>query len=187
MKNVALGAVFVGFAVAGCSAPEQPPLPEVPPPPSRRPSPPPPPPRFDDFARRDFSFPLDAESAEQILTRTEVFAWGTGPFRQVQAFNVVYDQPDTLKRFERIALSGRPAGQLYALCGLTLLDTPEAERLRAILSGRSDRLTVLDSDVVNERSVQDMVTAVSEYRLGQELRSAKKRTEAYFRGEQPER
>ena len=51
-----------------------------------------------------------------------------GPSRQVQAFNAVWDQRDAAQRFRSLVGRARWAGQLYALCALTMLEPAEAER-----------------------------------------------------------
>jgi hypothetical protein len=44
---------------------------------------------------------------------TQVFAFGgTPPKRQVQAFNVLFEQPDAVSRFQHRAAIASPAGKL---------------------------------------------------------------------------
>src|SRR6187397_2147889 len=46
---------------------------------------------------KELPSPLSAANAEQILIRTEGFAFGGMPYlRQVEAYNVIFDQPDNL-------------------------------------------------------------------------------------------
>jgi hypothetical protein len=50
---------------------------------------------------------------------------------QVQAFQVLLSQPDAITAFYDLLHRGYPAGKLYALCGIYLLDPsnyPKAER-----------------------------------------------------------
>ena len=97
--------------------------------------------------------PLPVVDAERILNETGLF--NRNAWRQIQAYNVLMDQPDRLVRFQAIARNARRAGQVYALCALWALD------------------------VLWNRSVGELVRLVEDERIWVELRSL--RDEAYLR------
>ena len=49
---------------------------------------------------------------------------------EIQAFNVVLEQPDSRDRFHRLSRESRAPGRLYALCGLLLVARGEGSALR---------------------------------------------------------
>jgi hypothetical protein len=97
---------------------------------------------------RTVRFPCRYQSAdaEQILLLTEIFQF-SGPSRQVQAYNAVFDQPDATARFRSLAARARWAGRLYALCALTILEPAEAEQLGQRLSPVDERTLAYHGDV----------------------------------------
>jgi len=103
-------------------------------------------------ARPKVPRPLPVVDAERILNETGLF--NRNAWRQIQAYNVLMDQPDRLVRFQAIARNARRAGQVYALCALWALD-------------------------VWNRSVGELVRLVEDERIWVELRSL--RDEAYLR------
>jgi hypothetical protein len=114
---------------AGDVVPTPPPAPDL----TRRPAPKLP--GSDDFAERTFTEPLSLQDAEAVLKRTRVFGFGgMPPKRQVQAFNVVFEQSDAVARFRSLGTAASAAGQLYSLAGLLLLDPAGAMLLRSALS-----------------------------------------------------
>jgi hypothetical protein len=154
--------LIVALLMAGCSKPEPSLLPESSSPP-----------RDDDCARHISIDSMTLGEAERILRCTTVFASGRMPDKaQVRAFNLLFEQPDAVERFRVLSREGQTAGRLYALAGLLLLDAGEGKRVARELSGRSDTLTVVESDVVREgQPAPEVVAAVIETRLGHELRS----------------
>jgi hypothetical protein len=64
------------------------------------------------------------------------------PKRQVQAFNVVFEQAAAVGRFRSIAEGESPAGKLYGFAALLLLDPTAAEPLRVSLSVDERRILV---------------------------------------------
>jgi hypothetical protein len=104
-------------------------------------------------ARPKVPWPLPVVDAERILNETGLF--NRNAWRQIQAYNVLMDQPDRLVRFQAIARNARRAGQVYALCALWALD------------------------VLWNRSVGELVRLVEDERIWVELRSL--RDEAYLR------
>jgi hypothetical protein len=95
---------------AGDVVPTPPPAPDL----TRRPAPKLP--GSDDFAERTFTEPLSLQDAEAVLKRTRVFGFGgMPPKRQVQAFNVVFEQSDAVARFRSLGTAASAAGQLYSL------------------------------------------------------------------------
>ena len=87
----------------------------------------------EDIGFGDFPLPLSVGSSAMILLETDFFcapaagAGGNTP-NHVLAFRTVLRQPDAAPRFRDLVRSGKLAGQLYALCGLFLLDRPAFER-----------------------------------------------------------
>jgi len=133
---------------------------------------PPPPPGASDISYRTFSLPLSAADAEQILLLTEIFQF-SGPSRQVQAYNAVFDQPDATARFRSLAARARWAGRLYALCALTILEPAEAEQLGQRLSPVDERTLAYHGDVGGERRVSELVNVVRERTLAETFRNLK--------------
>lgn len=88
----------------------------------------------------------------RMLTRTEIFEFGEmPPKRQVQAFNVVFEQPDAARRFQRIGKNAQPSGRLSAVAGLLLLDHSAAEHLLVVLSNSPERILMFDSSAGSSR------------------------------------
>jgi hypothetical protein len=142
---------------------------------------PPAPPGSDDFAERTFTEPLSLQDAEAVLIRTSVFGFGgMPPKRQVQAFNVVFAQPDAAARFRSLGTTASAAGRLYSLAGLLLLDPGAAMLLREALSENVNTILVRDSDVVYERPVREVADMVEQQALGMGFRRAQAETDAYF-------
>ena len=109
-----------------------------------------------DISDEAFPSPLPLSSAERILRETRVFdtafpKWRPG--RQVEAFNVVLEQADARARFQQLSRGSRPAGRLYALCGLLLVDRPEGDRFAHLLSFVSGDVTMRDADFIFETSI----------------------------------
>jgi hypothetical protein len=102
------------------------------------------------------------------------------PKRQVQAFNVVFAQPDAVARFRSLGTRASAAGQLYSLAGLLLLDRAAAMLLHDTLSENANAIQVRDSDVVFERQVRDVADMVEQRALGMQFRQARAETNAYF-------
>ena len=175
-----LAAVFLlPVTAAACGAGG--PVPISPPAPDFTRHPAPKPPGTDDFAERPFTEPLSLRDAEAVLRRTTVFAFGgMPPKRQVQAFNVVFEQPDAVSRFRSVGASASAAGQLYSLAGLLLLDPTGAMLLRSALSQNANTILVRDSDVVYERQVKVVADMIEKQGLGGLFRRARAEVNAYF-------
>ena len=125
--------ILVGATTSACQQGVGPPAP--PPPPDLTGRVLPKPPGSDDFAHRSFGHPLSLQDAEAVLRHTRVFeVGGMPPKRQVQAFNVVFEQADAVGRFRSIAEGESPAGTLYGFAALLLLDPTAAVPLRVSLS-----------------------------------------------------
>ena len=143
---------------------------------------PPPPPGSGDISRGNFTWPLPLASAQTILLKTEVFEFGgMPPKRQVQAFNVVFDQPDALGRFRWIARQAGPAGRLYALCALVELDPPDAQLLQLELAGVPEPIDVSDSDVGSRPPIAQVAQLAVSRRLGVEFRRSRGEVDTYYR------
>lgn len=139
------------------------------------------PPGGEDFAHRGFGYPLSVEDAEAILRQTEVFEFGgMPPKRQVQAFNVVFEQPDAIPRFQSIADEAGVAGRLYALAGLLVLDAKAADRVSASLSRGVRRILVIDSDTSYEKPVPELAAMVEQREMGMWFRRVRDETSDYF-------
>ena len=115
-------------------------------------------PGITDITSQSFATPLSVTDAERILTETEIFAYDL-PSRGVQAYNRVFDRPDSRARFERLLTHGRWAGQLYAICGLGPLN-PKAASVAARLAGVEEKIWVFVSDQVFELPVSTVVKTV---------------------------
>jgi hypothetical protein len=131
----------------------------------------------DDISSQDFPDPLPVSDAERILKETGLF--NRNAWRQVQAYNVLMDQPDGLVRFQAIARTAKRAGQVYALCALWALDAPSARALAEQLAPVTDEIAELHEDVISNRSIAELVRLVQDKRIWVELRSL--RDEAYLR------
>ena len=93
------------------------------------------------------------------------------PKRQGQAFNVLFEQPDAIARFRSVAAKAGPAGRLYTLAALRLLESAEADRIAQSLAFDGRQVLVQDSDVIlGPRSVSDLVTLVKGRQIGEEFR-----------------
>jgi hypothetical protein len=176
MKDRARSTFLVLAFIAACGQPA--PRPPGPPPQWSVPEPP----GHGDFARGSFRTPLSLEDAEQILLRTKVFEYGNmPPKRQVQAFNLLLDQPDAGRRFAAIGARGDTAGQLYALCGFLALKADAATMLASDLEARQGWTLVQDSDVIlGSKTAAEVVAIIRMRRLWDEMRRAKEETAKYF-------
>lgn len=171
--------ILLGLIALGCRGSDDLPTPPAPPDATRRLVPKPP--GSDDYAHRSFAFPLSVQNAEAILRHTQVFAFGgMPPKRQVQAFNVLFEQPDAVSRFQHLAEIASPAGRLYALAGLQLLDRPAATRLERMLAEDSKRIVVFDSDVVWEKPVRELADIVERRDMGTQFRRMRDEVEAHY-------
>jgi hypothetical protein len=171
--------ILMGAITLGCRENDSAPAPPEPPDLTRRvPSKPP---GSDDYARRSFDPPLSLQDAEAILRQTQVFEFGgMPPKRQVQAFNVVFEQPDAVSRFQLLAESASSAGKLYALAGLLLLDHSAAGRLQRTLGEESEAILVFDSDVVSEKPVSELAGLVERRDMGTWFRGVRDETNAHY-------
>jgi hypothetical protein len=140
---------------------------------------PPPQPGAFDVTNQRFSSPLSLIDAQRILLDTRIFGYGDAN-RQIQAYNLLLDQPDAKARFQSIAIYGRWAGQLYSLCALEELDAVAAEELARRLSTVRDAITVFESDVVSERPVADLVSLIKDRKLAPAFRRLKEEATKRF-------
>jgi hypothetical protein len=174
-----IAVVLIGAITLGCRQTDNsPPLP-APPDLTRRDIPKPP--GMDDYAHRRFATPLSLQDAEAILRQTQIFAFGDmPPKRQVQAFNVLLEQRDAVSRFQRLAESASPAGKLYALAGLLLLDRPAAAKVQQTLARESQVILVFDSDVALRKPVSELAAMVVRRKMGTAFRRVRDETNAYY-------
>jgi hypothetical protein len=150
----------------------------VPPPPSSVVSPP----GADDFALGAFASPLTIADAEAILLRTRTFAYGgMAPKRQVQAFNVLLDQPDASARFLSIATGGGTAGKLYAVAAFLVLNMDVPAPLAAELAAERSPLLVVSSDVAWRKTPSEVLGLIASERLWELMRRDKDETMKYFK------
>jgi hypothetical protein len=170
------GALFVlalawagGCSDAGANLP-------VPPP---RETEPPLPPFATDIVNQRFARPMPIKDAERILVETEIFELAF-PGRQLQAFNVVFDQSDALTRFATIAARARWAGQLYSVCAFSLGDPDRARELAQRLQQVREPVYVNQSDWGRERPVVEVVALIQEGNLGEVFRNQRDRLYRYF-------
>jgi hypothetical protein len=175
MRDCCIAVVLGAGLITGCSQSPGPPVPR----PSRSVTEVP---GAGDFARQSFASPLSIEDAEQILVRTRVFEFGgMPPKRQVQAFNVLLDQPDAVARFKRVSDRGELAGRLYALCAVSTLDKQVARTLAVALGQDQTRVLVIDSDVIRgSMTSEEVVFLIQQQQVGPGMRSEKEETAKYF-------
>jgi hypothetical protein len=136
-----------------------------------------------DIADGDFSSPLPPSDAEQILSATGIFdiaGEGRRLGRQVQAFNVLLDQPDAPDRFRRLGLKGGPPGQLYALCGLLLVARTEGLTFAHSLSLKPGDVAVRDGDFTFDTQTVRAIVLVFADELPRRLRERRAEVYAYF-------
>lgn len=171
--------ILIGAITLGCRENDSPPAPPAPPDLARRVTPEPP--GRDDYAFLRFASPLSLRDAEAILRQTRIFAFGgMPPKRQVQAFNVLFEQPDAVSRFQRLAEVASPAGKLYAFAGLLLLDRPAAGRLQRTLAEDSQAILVFDSDTVYKKPVGELAGIVERRDLATWFRRGRDETNAHY-------
>lgn len=152
--------------------------------PSSLPDPPPAvvesvPPGADDFALGKFGYPLSVTDAQMILTRTQVFAFGNW-WRQVQAFNVLFDHPGAATRFEALARVGAPAGKLYAFCALSLANPTAADALASQLSSDTSEIVFISSDVAFRKSSRDALIHIKAHDVCAEMRAERDRINDHY-------
>jgi hypothetical protein len=102
------------------------------------------------------------------------------PKRQVYAFNVLFEQPDALGRFRKMASLAGPAGRLYALCALQELSPHDAVTLGREVAASTDQITVGDHDVYQRQPMRDVAILVLARGLGAEFRKERIEVEEYF-------
>ncbi len=126
--------------------------------------------------------PLPAVGPSSRGGRTRLFDFGSMPEkRQTQAFNVLFDQPDALARFRRIAKLAGPAGRRYALCARQELHPSDAEALGRNLLQSADRIEVGSSDYYTEQPVREVVVLALVQRLAAQFRHSREATDVYFK------
>ncbi|MFN8579369.1 MAG: hypothetical protein U0163_00120 [Gemmatimonadaceae bacterium] len=194
--------VLLGILVSNCGADSNA-VPQPPSPPSRSAQSPsaPPPPGARDISRADFPWPLPVDAAERILLETTLFEFGAIPHqavrntapmpggrngffpgaRQIQAFNLVLDQPDALARFVTIAGRATPAGRLYALCGLQELSGRDAEAAAHQLTQSTGAILVCREDNCLMTPIREFVVDILANRMGATFRQSQSLVDAYFK------
>jgi hypothetical protein len=134
-----------------------------------------------DFAHRSFASPLSVRDAQEILIRTEVFAFGSmNPKRQVHAFNVILDQPDAEGRFRFVAERARPAGRLYAYCARVLLGIDERQMRVPDPRGGEIPLSVYAHDEIYSYTPAELLTVIRQRRLCDQMRRDREEVLEYF-------
>ena len=167
------------LVLTACSAGELPPPPA--PPDGRRPLAVPP--GAGDYAFGRFPTPLPLPDAQAILRQTEVFSFGgMPPKRQVQAFNVVMEQPDATARFQALANGASPVGRLYALAGLLMLDPTAADHLKRQLLADGRDVQVNASDTWDLQSVRQLAEMVEAREMGVAFTQARDETNEWYAG-----
>ena len=175
-----------------CGEPASP-LP-VPQPPEQQPSPTP---QFDaalgadsrcvpttgqDFAHRPYAVPLSVADAELILVCTTRFAFGAmPPKRQGQAFNVLFEQPDAIARFQSVAVQGRTGRSVVRARGLAASCGRRGGPARTRPRSRETPSACEDSDVIlGPRVASDLVPLVKSCQIGEEFRRDRDVIAAYY-------
>lgn len=174
-------AVVASSFLSGCSA-ELPPVPPTTP--AARPehrvhvTPP-------DIADGDFPSPLSVDTAETILGQTLFFDLADPqtrrPGRQIQAFNVLADQPDSRERFARLAREARPAGRLYGLCGLLLLARDAAVSTARTLSLLEADVAIREDDFTFDTSMSRAIVLILLYDVANRFRAQRAVVDAFYR------
>lgn len=168
------GFTFAMLLAGGCGSATDLPVPR---PESSAPSPP----GAGDFALGTFPSPLSVADAEAILLRTRTFAFGSmSPKRQVQAFNVLLDQPNARILFESTAARAEIAGKLYAFCAFLVLKQEVPAALASKLELERTELLVVDSDVAEFKATSEVVALIKSRRVWAQMRRAKDETAKYF-------
>lgn len=181
MRNAA-AAVFSLLLLTACAPDSTPP--PLPPPPGSIP-PPPPPPGHDDFAAREFDRPLSVADAEEILQKTKIFSYGgMSHLPHPEALVVIARHEKALEIARRLGRDAGPAGRLYALCLLKILEDRQArdhgflpphpgetERLASELIRITTPILFQQSDVSNDISVADLTVRILNRRLWNEVLS----------------
>ena len=156
------------------------------PPRAAAPSPPLPP----DYERPDYTDTLHVgqiglAQAKIILLKTNTFADASigfvgSPSRQVQAFNIVLDQPDPIPILEELSRDARLPGRLYALCGFQVLDRARFERLSRVLRASDATVRTFGGCITSANWVREIVAHLDEDRTGKRFRDARARTYELF-------
>jgi hypothetical protein len=143
-----------------------------------------------DYERPDYTDTLpvgriNLAQAKTILLKTKTFADASvgfvgSPSRQVQAFNIVLDQPDPIPILEELSRDARWAGRLYALCGFQILDRARFERLARVLRASDATVRTFGGCIMSANWVREIVTHLDEERTGRRFRDARARTYEFF-------
>ena len=159
-------------------------LPEPPKMPGQENQAPPGPPGSDDYANPSFPSPLAVSDARDILIRTNTFAVSFNAYnvfpRQLQAFNVLLDQPNAVDLFADVANRSGRAGRLYALCALTLLDKRRAQELAHQLDLSTEHVRTISGDLYVSEQVRVLATQIMQTGTGSKMRKVRNRVYASF-------
>ena len=112
---------------------------------------------------------LSTADAEEILLKTKIFGF-SGPNRHIYAYNVVFDEPDALARFQAISEHAGFAGQLYALIAFQTLDATAAADLTTRLSMARGEVLMSDGHLPAPRPVADVVDLIRNRQFATEFR-----------------
>lgn len=105
---------------------------------------------------------LSREEALAGLRCTAMFASAyVGPTMaiatDVKAFNVILKQPDAKDLFAQLQRGASPEGQLYALCGLYLIDRPAFDALLVEYRERHGTVQTIEGCIVGEERINQVV------------------------------
>lgn len=123
--------------------------------------------------------------AKSILLKTDTFAdasigFAGSPSRQVQAFNIVLDQPNPVPILEELSTSARWAGRLYALCGFQVVDRARYQRLARTMRETDATVRTFAGCIQSAEWVRTIVDDLDESRTGHRFRQARDRTYEFF-------
>jgi len=140
-----------------------------------------------DPACKLFVWPLPADTAVEILKRTNLFTntavyYAGLPTPQIAAFNIVMDQPNAAALFDDIRHTGGPVGCLYALSAFQLLDGDLFQELAAELRASDEQVFTQIGCMGSRELVKDEADAIEKYTTGKQYREARDWTYAHFSG-----
>jgi hypothetical protein len=107
---------------------------------------------------------MSVDDAEVLLREAPAFRdvavgeAGTTP-PEVRAFRKVLASPDGVRRFQRLVAAARPAGQLYALCGLFFLDPPAFDVELVRLERQDAKITEQQGCIVFDSSQSSVLAS----------------------------
>jgi hypothetical protein len=120
-----------------------------------------------------------AEARRLLLCTNELASdfngWTQDPPAQVYAFNVILDQENPISLLDELLADAKPAGKLYAICGLYLLDRERYWNALNRVESEGGILDFRDGDIIWCVGVREAATSMMHDDFPRRLRDAKKR------------